>query len=97
MSWLDQESKVSWPILDFGFVLDITVPVRMFDVTNRAESRKEAVRDIDGDRLARKQVSDILFDEVSDGGVFKLDIESLPISRMSRWWKDPLRDKLISE
>jgi hypothetical protein len=97
MSWLDQESKVSWPILDFGVVLDISVPVRMFDVTNRAESWKEAVRDIDGDRLAREQVSDILVDEVSEGGVFKLDIESLTISRMSRWWKDPLHDKLISE
>ena len=53
MSWLGQESKVSWPILDFSSVLDITVPVRMFDVTNRAESWKEAVRDIDV-QLVRK-------------------------------------------
>ena len=61
--WLDYEDKVGNSILDLGFVPDLPIPVRIFNIADCTVPGVETVRHIREHRLTRKQIRDISVDK----------------------------------
>ena len=76
---------------------DITIPIRVLEVTDGTEPGEEAMGDIDGDSSPRNKVPDILVYQVSGSRVLKFCIKHFPPYRLFSWGEDSLDDEGVGD